>query len=139
MPRYSDVLMEHFTHPRNVGRLAHPDAIGVAGTPGDGPYFVLSIRVLEDRIVQSAYQTYGCGPTIASGSLLTELIQDRTLADCLSLTAASLAEALGGVPPDKLHCPALAVGALHAAVCKYQELTSPAGQSAKSATDVPGG
>ncbi len=73
---------------------------------------ILYLKVEEERIVAAKYHTVGCGPTIASGSMLTEMIKGKSIAECRELTVEGLIEALEGVPPDKLHCPALAIGAL---------------------------
>ncbi len=79
------------------------------------------LKVVDGRIAAATFQTYGCGPTIASGSMLTELIVGRTIAECRKLTTDDLIAALDGVPPDKLHCPALAIGALQDALRKTGE------------------
>jgi NifU-like protein involved in Fe-S cluster formation len=108
--------MDHVTSPRNSGVMELPDLTGTAGVPGSGPFMVLSLRVQEGRITAAKFQTYGCGPTIASGSMLTEMIIGRTIDECRELTAEDLILALDGVPPDKLHGPALAIAALRNAV-----------------------
>ena len=110
MAKYSEMLTEHVMQPRNSGVLENPDLSGHAGTPGRGAFMVLYLRLSGDRVAAAKYQTYGCGPTIASGSMLTEMIVGRTIAECLALSVEDLIEALDGVPPDKLHCPALAIG-----------------------------
>ena len=119
MGKYSDILMDHFTAPRNSGPLDAPDATGHAGTPGRGPFLILYLRIQDDRIVAARFQTYGCGPTIACGSMLTEMIDGRPIADCLQLTTDTLIEALDGVPSEKLHSPALAIAALRNALKCY--------------------
>jgi nitrogen fixation NifU-like protein len=120
MGQYSDTLMDHFTAPRNSGPLPAPDATGHAGTPGRGPFLILYLRIEDARIAAARFQTYGCGPTIACGSMLTELITGRTVAHCLQLTAETLIEALDGVPPEKHHSPALAIAALRDALKGYE-------------------
>jgi nitrogen fixation NifU-like protein len=116
MGRYSDTLMDHFTSPRNAGALEAPDATGHAGTPGRGPFLILYLRIEDNRIIAARFQTYGCGPTIACGSMLTELIVGRPTSECLELTTETLIAALDGVPPDKIHSPALAIAALRDAL-----------------------
>jgi nitrogen fixation NifU-like protein len=96
------------------------DLTGHAGTPGRGAFLILFLKVQDDRIAAAKYQTYGCGPTIAAGSMLTELIVGRTIAECCELTTDDLIAALDGVPPDKLHCPALAIAALQDALRKAE-------------------
>jgi nitrogen fixation NifU-like protein len=115
---YSETLMDHVLSPRNAGVIENPHLTGHAGTPGRGPFLILFLSLHDGRIAAARYHTYGCGPTIASGSMLTELIVGRTIAECGELTTEDLIEALDGVPPDKLHCPALAVAALHDALQK---------------------
>jgi len=119
MGKYSDTLMDHFLAPRNSGPLESPDATGHAGTPGRGPFLILYIKVAGSQIVTAKFQTYGCGPTIACGSMLTELIVGRSIADCLQLTTETLIENLDGVPAEKLHSPALAIAALRDALKCY--------------------
>jgi nitrogen fixation protein NifU and related proteins len=119
MGRYSDTLVEHVLAPRNGGVMANPDLTGHAGSPGRGAFMILFLCVQDGRIAAAKYHTIGCGPTIASGSMLTELVVGRTMTECAVLTTEKLIEALDGVPPDKLHCPALAIGALRDALSKW--------------------
>ena len=121
MSRFSETLTEHVLAPRNTGAMEDADLTGHAGTPGRGAFLILFLKLQGDRIAAAKYQTYGCGPTIAAGSMLTELIVSRTLDECRKLTADDLIAALDGVPPDKLHCPALAIGALRDALRKTEE------------------
>lgn len=109
-------LMDHFESPRNVGRLAAPTAVGVAGTPGAGPFLVLQLTIDGGRVLAARYQTYGCGHAIAAGSVLTELIMGRTVAECLRLTDEEVSGALGGLPPHKFFCAGLAIEALGSAL-----------------------
>jgi len=119
MGKYSETLTDHVMTPRNGGVMENPDLTGHAGAPGRGAFMILFLRVEENRIAAAKYHTVGCGPTIAAGSMLTELIVGRTIAKCRELTTEHLVEALDGVPPDKLHCPALAIGALRDALSKW--------------------
>jgi nitrogen fixation NifU-like protein len=116
MSRFSDILMDHFNSPRNRGRLESPDLVGVAGTVGNGPYIVLALRVCDGIVTDVKCETHGCGVTIAAGSMLTELIANRPLVECRSITVETLTQALGGVPSDKAHGPAIAVAALKSAL-----------------------
>ena len=79
MARFSETLMEHFNAPRNTGVIEQPDRVGAAGSPGRGPFMVLSLRVRDGVIADARYQTHGCGVTIAAGSMLTEMILNRSL------------------------------------------------------------
>jgi len=93
-----------------------PDRVGVGGTPGSGPLLVLMLRIRDELITEVKCETQGCGVTIAAGSMLTEMITHRALRECGSITVESLSQALGGVPADKAHAPALAVAALQDAL-----------------------
>jgi len=112
MSRFSEILMDHFQAPRNLGRLEGADAVGLAGAPGQGRYLVLYVQVVDGRIAKARYECHGCGVTIACGSALTELIIGKTLAACAALGAADLVGALDGVPPDRGDCPEFAMHAL---------------------------
>jgi nitrogen fixation protein NifU and related proteins len=114
--KYSDTLMDHVMAPRNGGVMENPDLIGHAGAPGRGALLILYLKIQDERIAEARYHTYGCGPTIAAGSMLTEMIEGRTIAECRELTVEKLIQALDGVPPDKLHCPGLAIAALRDAL-----------------------
>jgi len=119
MGKYSETLTEHVMAPRNGGAMDNPDMTGHAGAPGRGAFMIIYLRVCDERIAAAKYHTVGCGPTIASGSMLTEMIAGRSIAECRELTVDELMRALGGVPPDKLHCPALAILALKDALSKW--------------------
>jgi NifU-like protein involved in Fe-S cluster formation len=116
MGKYSETMMDHVLSPRNGGVMESPDLTGHAGTPGRGAFLILFLRVEDGRIASAKYHTVGCGPTIACGSMLSELVVGRTIAECSELTADDLIKALDGVPQDKLHCPAMAIAALRDAL-----------------------
>ncbi|WP_339910227.1 iron-sulfur cluster assembly scaffold protein [Symmachiella dynata] len=113
MSHYSETLMDHFQSPRNWGQLVQPDHVGVAGVPGRGRYLVLHLNVEDDRIIAARFQSHGCGATIAAGSMLTDMIQQRTVSECLAITTDELTTSLDGLPPNKQHCAGFAVAALH--------------------------
>jgi nitrogen fixation NifU-like protein len=119
MGQFSETLMDHFNSPRNCRRMETPNLVGLAGTPGNGPYVALYIRLDDDSIIESCFQTHGCGVSIACGSMLTELITHRSITECLELTPERLSAALDGVPATKLHCPVLAIAALKDALKGY--------------------
>jgi NifU-like protein involved in Fe-S cluster formation len=119
MGKYSERLTEHVMAPRNGGVIEDAELTGHAGSPGRGAFMILYLKLDDERIAAAKYHTVGCGPTIASGSILTEIIQGRTIEECRKLTAEDLIDALDGVPPDKLHCPALAIGALKDALTHW--------------------
>ncbi len=95
MGQYSDTLMDHFTSPRNIGRMESPDRVGIAGTPGQGPFMVLCLKLQNDIVEDAKYQTHGCGVTVAAGSALTELIISGSLDQCRSITVEHLTASLG--------------------------------------------
>ena len=99
MGKYSEILTEHVMAPRNGGAIENPDMTGHAGAPGRGAFMIFYLKVEGDRIAAAKYQTVGCGPTIASGSMLTEMIVGRPIAECRDLTVEVLIEALDGMPP----------------------------------------
>ena len=121
MAKYSETMMDHVLSPRNGGVLEQPDLTGHAGTPGRGAFLILYLRIQGDRIAAAKYHTVGCGPTIACGSMLSELVLGRSIAECWELTTEDLIGALDGVPPDKLHCPALAIGTLPDALSHWEQ------------------
>lgn len=113
---YSDVLLQHFYKPTNNHVMRDADAVGVAGHPGNGPFMVLYLRLDGDRITEAAFQTHGCAPSIAAGSLLASTLPGTTLGEALArFNEDHIDAALGGVPVHKRHCPALAAAALRAA------------------------
>lgn len=116
MGRFSETLMDHFSYPRNSGVMDAPDRVGQAGTPGRGPFMTLHLKLEGGTVAAAKFQTYGCGASIAAGSMLTEMVTGRAVGDCRALTSDDLSEALGGFPPDKAHCPVLAVAALRDAL-----------------------
>jgi len=113
---YSDIVLEHFHSPRNMRVMERPDAVGVAGEPGRGNFMVIYLRVEGDRIVEASFQTHGCCPSIAAGSLVTEQIAGVEASGALEWTDTAIDAFLGGLPPHKRHCAALAAFALRQAV-----------------------
>lgn len=110
---YSDVLLRHFWQPRNHSVMKDADRVGVAGVPGNGPFMVLYLRLDGDMIADAAFQTHGCPPSIALGSLLATELPGKTLESSGPLTDAdALEKAIGGLPPHKRHCSVLAAEAL---------------------------
>lgn len=116
MPVYSEILLDHFHNPRNVGELAGANAIGDSsnGTCGDLMRLFLNIR--EGKVTEAQFMTLGCAAAIATGSMLTEMIKGKTVESALAITNEQVAAALGGLPPEKIHCSVLAEQAMQAAV-----------------------
>jgi nitrogen fixation protein NifU and related proteins len=120
MGKYSETMMDHVLSPRNGGVMEDPGLAGHSGTPGRGAFMIVFLRVQDNRVAAAKYHTVGCGPTIACGSMLSELVLGRSIEDCRDLTTDDLIAALDGVPPDKLHCPALAIAALRDALSHWE-------------------
>jgi nitrogen fixation NifU-like protein len=123
MERYSELVMEHFMHPRNVGVIEDADGVGVEGNPICGDMMEMFIKVRpEDEVIEDIkFRTFGCGAAIATSSIATEMIKGKTIEEALALTNKAIAEALGGLPPIKMHCSVLAADALKAAVANYRQ------------------
>jgi nitrogen fixation NifU-like protein len=116
---YSEKVLEHFKNPRNVGEMENPDGVGVVGNPVCGDMMSMYIKVEEDRIMDVKFKTFGCGAAIATSSITTELAKGKTLEEAMNITRESVAEALDGLPPIKMHCSNLAADALHKAIKDY--------------------
>jgi len=117
---YSDLVMEHFQNPRNAGELAEPDGEASKANPVCGDRMRVMIRVDAGRIAEVRWQTRGCPPAIATSSFASEMVQGWTLEDVDSLTRERIADAIGGLPGDKVHCSVLAADVLRAAVADFR-------------------
>ena len=119
---YTDLVIEHFKNPRNVGTLEDPDGTGTAGNSVSGDMMEFQIKVQDNRIADVKYRTFGCGAAIASSSMTSEMVKGKTLDEVEQLTNDKVAEALGGLPEQKMHCSNLAADAVHAAIEDYRRL-----------------
>lgn len=108
--------MDHFQNPRNVGELADADAMGKAASSTCGDILRLYLKFKDGRVVQSTFKTFGCGAAIAMSSVLTEIVVGKTADELKAVTNVQVAEALGGLPPIKMHCSVLAEEALKSAL-----------------------
>lgn len=117
---YSAKVMEHFQNPRNVGEIENPDGVGEIGNPVCGDIMKLYIKVKDDRVVDAKFKTFGCGAAIATSSMITELVKDKTLDEAEKISRQTVAEALDGLPANKMHCSNLAADALHKAIEDYK-------------------
>ena len=117
---YNPIVIDHFTHPRNMGEMDNPDGVGEATNPVCGDTMRLFIKVEENRVIDAKFLTFGCAAAIASSSITTEMIKGKTLEEILTISNQMVAEALGGLPPTKIHCSVLAEDALNAAVLDYR-------------------
>jgi len=116
---YSDKVMDHFLNPRNVGEIADASGIGTVGNPICGDVMKMFIKVENDVIVDAKFKTFGCGAAIATSSMATEMMKGKTIEEALTISNKAVAEALGGLPPIKMHCSVLAEEALRAALADY--------------------
>jgi nitrogen fixation NifU-like protein len=118
---YNPFVMDHFTHPRNMGEMDDPDGVGEATNPVCGDTLRLFIKVSDRRIVDVKFLTFGCGAAIAASSITTEMIKGKTLDEVLAISDQDVVDALGGLPPANLHCSILAEKAIYAAVSDYRK------------------
>ena len=116
---YSEKVMEHFRNPRNVGEIEDPDGIGHVGNPVCGDIMELYIKVKDNIIADAKFKTFGCGAAIATSSIVTELVKGKSVDEALKISNRAVAEALGGLPPVKMHCSVLAEEALKSAIDDY--------------------
>ncbi len=116
---YNERVMEHFKNPRNVGTLEDADGVGEVGNPVCGDMMTFYIKVKENVIEDIKFQTFGCGAAIAVSSMVSEMAKGKNLDEVLEITNDSVAQALGGLPKNKLHCSNLGADALHMAIVDY--------------------
>ena len=120
---FSETVIEYAYNPRNVGEISDADGVGkITGTCGDT--LQIQIRVEDGRIIESGFLTDGCGTSIACGSMLTEMIADKTIEGALLITSDDLLRSLDGLPEEYVHCSVLAVNVLREAIADYRELGS---------------
>ena len=124
MTSLSGAVFDHYRHPRNAGQIDDANASGQADNPACGDAMQLFARVEDGRIVRASCKTFGCAPSVAAGSVLTELLAGLLLVDAAQLGPAAIEEALGGLPPMKRHTAQLAADATQALVKNYQASTA---------------
>ena len=117
---YSDKVMEHFENPRNVGVIEDASGVGTVGNPACGDIMKLYIKVIDEKIEDVKFKTFGCGAAVATSSMVTELVKGKTIEEALLITNKTVIEALDGLPKNKMHCSVLAEDALKAAIEDYQ-------------------
>jgi nitrogen fixation NifU-like protein len=119
MPVYSEKVMDHFMHPRNVGEIENADGIGEEGNPVCGDMMTFYIKVKDNRLEDVKFKTFGCGAAIAVSSMVSEMAKGKTIEEALKITPALVAEELQGLPKNKYHCSNLGAQALHKAIQDY--------------------
>lgn len=119
--QYSKKVMDHFMNPRNVGQVENPSGVGEVGNPTCGDIMHIEIQVKDDKIEDIKFRTFGCAAAIATSSMVTEMVKGKTLEEAEKITNRTVAEALDGLPPIKMHCSNLAADALHEAIKSYRQ------------------
>lgn len=117
---YNDTVMDHFLNPRNMGDVESADGVGEVGAAACGDIMKISLKIRDGKIEDARFKTFGCGSAIASSSMATELIKGRTLEEAKNFSNQEVVDALGGLPPVKIHCSVLAEEALKAAIEDYE-------------------
>ena len=118
---YSDKVLDHFANPRNVGEISKADGVGTVGNAKCGDIMQMYLKVDNNVITDVKFKTFGCGAAIATSSMATEMVKGKTIEEALQLTNKAVAEALDGLPTQKIHCSLLAEEAIHAAILDYQK------------------
>ena len=121
MALYTETVMDHFTHPRNVGEIPDADGVGEVGNAKCGDIMKMYLKIKDDRIEDVKFETFGCGSAIASSSMATEMIKGKPVSEALELSNKAVVEALDGLPVQKIHCSVLAEEAVKAAVKDYYD------------------
>ena len=121
MALYSDIVMDHFMHPRNVGEIENPDGVGQVGNAKCGDIMKMYLKINGNVIEDVKFETFGCGSAIASSSMATEMIKGKTIDEALAVTNRQVVDALGGLPAHKLHCSVLAEESIKSAIKDYYD------------------
>ena len=126
---YSDQVMDHFSNPRNMGEIPDADVVADVGNPACGDMMRLYLKIEDGKIIDAKFKTFGCGAAIASSSMLTEIIKGKTVDEAEKITNRQVVDALGGLPPVKVHCSVMAEEALSNAIKQYKNRGNGSGQN----------
>jgi len=118
---YSEKVMDHYRNPRNVGKIDNPDAVGIAGSLSCGDQLKIYLKINNNVVTDAKFQTFGCGSAVASSSILTEMIIGKTVDEVKKITNKDIADQLGGLPPEKMHCSVMGYEALEDALKSYSD------------------
>ena len=118
---YNQTVMDHFMNPRNMGDVKDADGVGEVGAAACGDIMKISLKIKDGKIEDARFKTFGCGSAIASSSMATELIKGRSIDEVMNFSNQEVVDALGGLPPVKIHCSVLAEEALKAALEDYMK------------------
>lgn len=121
---YTEIVMDHFKNPRNVGSIENADGVGQVGNAKCGDIMKIYLKIKDDMIEDAKFETFGCGSAIASSSMATELIKGKSINEAVELSNKAVVEALGGLPPVKIHCSVLAEQAIKSALYDYAQKTN---------------
>ncbi|MBL7071833.1 MAG: Fe-S cluster assembly scaffold protein NifU [Candidatus Omnitrophica bacterium] len=121
MEPYSKTVMQHFMNPHNVGEIKDADGVGNVGNPVCGDILRIYLKIENEKIIDAKFKTFGCGAAIATSSMVTDLVIGKTVEEALKISNKAVAEALGGLPPIKMHCSMLAEEALKSAIEDYMK------------------
>ena len=119
---YTEKVMDHFEHPRNVGEIENPSGMGTVGNPKCGDIMRIYLDIDDSQVIRDVkFKTFGCGAAVATSSMATEMVMGKTIEEAMEVTNKAVMEALDGLPPVKVHCSLLAEEAVHAALWDYAE------------------
>ena len=119
---YTEKVMDHFEHPRNVGEIENPSGMGTVGNAKCGDIMRLYLDIDENQVIRDVkFKTFGCGAAVATSSMATEMVKGKTVQEAMAVTNKAVMEALDGLPPVKVHCSLLAEEAIHAALWDYAQ------------------
>jgi nitrogen fixation NifU-like protein len=122
--KYSEKVLEHFRNPKNIGLIENPDGQATVGSPACGDQVSVYVKVEDNKVSDIKFLSYGCASNIATGSIVTEMVKGKTIAEAKALTWKDAVDELGGLPPVKIHCSVLAIDGLRAAIQDYEEKTT---------------